>query len=51
MAKGTAKKAKTPKKVLIVNVIEMNQPSAAACAAFNVWINEFASSKLAAKVS
>ncbi|HEY8911020.1 MAG TPA: hypothetical protein VIM51_12185 [Desulfosporosinus sp.] len=51
MANTTVKKAKASKKVLTVNVIEMNQPSKAACVAFNVWINEFAKSKLAAKAS
>lgn len=56
MAKTTAKKTKTSKKVLTVNVIEMNKPSAAACATFNKSINEIAAKyfttlKLAAKAS
>ncbi|MHB8073945.1 hypothetical protein [Desulfosporosinus fructosivorans] len=56
MAKTTAKKTKASKKVLTVNVIEMNQPSEAACAAFNKGINEiaakyFSTPKLAAKAS
>ncbi|WP_073030070.1 hypothetical protein [Desulfosporosinus lacus] len=38
-----AKKAKaTTKKVLTIKVIEINQPSTAACAAFNKRINEIA---------
>lgn len=43
MAKAKAKaKAKTKKVIKEFTVTEMNQPSAAACAAFNVWINKTA---------